>query len=452
MHVPTPISKWTQPPPPPPHLSNHATPVLPFDCHNHIQLGDWISISGSSPLARKGSNVVVDEDDVVRQQYRDTIIEEIRTTVPNCCGMALMSTHPRDFEIVQLLGSSSDTGNTGTSISEVNDPPFQCIPCFGIHPWFVHELTEDDWCPVNEEWNDGDIVVSVGEVDPIHPITIPTLVSTKFLYNYYQEYGGCPRWMYQMETYIRENPTAIVGEIGLDKFHYTTGTTVDTNDDTRNYSVNNAATTTTTTTTEKQLTTPIEQQILVFRCQLEMAIRYQRPVCIHCVHAFGPLLDTLATIKREYSSSSSSCSSSSSSKKNQQGNNLHPFPIARLYFHAYGGKLNTILQILSVCEGVNHKKSHSNRTTTPTTNCTILTKCYFGFAPCVNFRSPKTADIIRTIGISRLLLETDHEDLSLVSSSLTEGIQYIATALKLDTTTVVEQTTKNAAEFYNLKY
>jgi Tat protein secretion system quality control protein TatD with DNase activity len=171
---------------------------------------------------------------------------------------------------------------------------------------------------------------------------------------------------------------------------------------------------------------------------MDVAIRYQRPVCIHCVHAFGPLLDTMAAIKRQYTS--------------RNINNKSTFPLSKIYFHAYGGKLNTVLQILALCEGKSHTKKSTTTTNivTATTTISSTTKCYFGFAPCVNFRSPKTVEIIRYIGISRLLLETDLEDVSLISNSINDGIQYIATALDLDTTTVIEQTTKNAMEFYNL--
>jgi Tat protein secretion system quality control protein TatD with DNase activity len=162
-------------------------------------------------------------------------------------------------------------------------------------------------------------------------------------------------------------------------------------------------------------------------------------------------LDIMANIKQQYYQRSKNARNN----KNNTITNLQQnptFPISKIYFHAYGGKLNTVLQILSLCEGMNHKqKPNTHHPIAPTINTTTTnTKCYFGFAPCVNFRAPKTADIIRSIGLSRLLLETDLEDLSLVSSSLQDVIQFIATVLNIDTTTVIEQTTKNAIEFYNL--
>lgn len=372
--------------------------LLPlFDSHNHIQLGDWIS---HHRRAVPGDDV--DDHPSLPPIYNmDDIMNEIRMAVPECCGMALMSTHPRDFDIIHVLSHFSGT----------NDPlfplDFTVVPSFGVHPWFVHELTEEDWESVTTE---------------------TTMETMSFLSKYFLEHGR-PRWMHRIETYISENPNAIIGEIGLDKFHYTTTTLPDCDDDNSKLNNNDKQ----HSMIQKVLTTPIEQQVLVFRLQMEMAIQYRLPVCVHCVHAFGPLLDALADIKQQYH-----CSN------DHRKNNNTTFPIAKIYFHAYGGKLNTVQQILSLCEG-KAPPTKSNATATTTT-----TKCYFGFAPCVNFRSPKTMDVIRAVGLSRLLLETDHEELSFVSSSLQAGVQYIAQALNVDTNTVMEQTTKNAMEFYNL--
>lgn len=57
---------------------------------------------------------------------------------------------------------------------------------------------------------------------------------------------------------------------------------------------------------------------------------------------------------------------------------------------------------------------------------------------------------MQKIGLERLVLETDHEDASLVSDSLRQGIAFIAEALKVDEATVIETTTQNAYELYCL--
>ena len=75
---------------------------------------------------------------------------------------------------------------------------------------------------------------------------------------------------------------------------------------------------------------------------------------------------------------------------------------------------------------------------------------YFGFAPVVNFRSPKTADIVKRVGLERLLLETDHEDASLVPGSMKESISFLSDVLECSEQHLIEQTTANAYEFYGL--
>lgn len=253
--------------------------MLPFDAHNHVHMGP------ADPLL----------------------------PLENVSGMAVMSTHPRDFFRVESLS---------------HQHPRQIVPCFGVHPWFLHEAGEQS------------------------------------------------DWMEDIQRYLEENPKAIVGEIGLDGFHFDAET--------------------------KALTSPMEQQVEAFTQQLQLATDLNRPVSIHSVKSFGPLLSILS----------------------KQA--LPP----KLYFHAFGGKVGTVNQILSLC-----KKQD----------------VYFGFAPIVNFRSPKTPAVLRKIGIERLLLETDHEDARLVANSMRVGMQYIAEALDVSEATLIETTTNNAKKFYGLE-
>lgn len=76
---------------------------------------------------------------------------------------------------------------------------------------------------------------------------------------------------------------------------------------------------------------------------------------------------------------------------------------------------------------------------------------YFGFAPVINFRSPKTMDVVRHVGLDRLVLETDHEDASRVPESIENGIRLLAQALDESEETIVERTTENAFELYGLQ-
>lgn len=67
-----------------------------------------------------------------------------------------------------------------------------------------------------------------------------------------------------------------------------------------------------------------------------------------------------------------------------------------------------------------------------------------------DFRSPKTAQVMKKVGLERLVLESDHEDAALVQESMRQGIAYIADTFAVDERTVIEKTTENARVLYGL--
>ena len=79
------------------------------------------------------------------------------------------------------------------------------------------------------------------------------------------------------------------------------------------------------------------------------------------------------------------------------------------------------------------------------------TQIYFGFAPVINFRSPKTANVVRKVGLHRLVLETDHEDASRVSKSMIQGIEFLSQTLEVSPEELITQTTKNSYKLYGIE-
>jgi TatD DNase family protein len=331
--------------------------ILAFDAHNHIHLGrsnvplptlfagcTSSCISSSSGSGAEGSRLG---------------------------GIAIMSTHPRDYPTVLELSRSIPC-----ACLSLHDIEVKVVPCFGVHPWFLHELN-------NKDESDDDVVTT--------GIAHHTATTDNESDHHQTAAVSTPMWLQELEHWIKSTPEAIVGEIGMDGFHFdgTTG----------------------------KLTTPMDDQIQAFEAQMEIAARLQRPVSIHAVQCFGPLMMSLSKLKKM-------------KNKNPQtklGTGLPP----KMYFHAFGGKVGTIDQILALCG-------------------TKPGQVYFGFSPVVNFRSPKTASVIRKVGLNRLVLETDHEDASLVPQSIEEVISLIADALNVSRDEVVEQTTRNAFDLYGL--
>lgn len=279
---------------------------LPFDCHNHIHMGP-------------------------NDPSQALIVGSASKDPRALCGMALMCTHPRDYDRIDILMRRLPQ----------DFPSVHIVPSFGVHPWFLHELPIGAW----EKNVDEDK----------------------------------PQWILDLTERLKTTPCAIVAEIGLDGFHFDPIT--------------------------RNLVSPIEKQVEAFRLQLELAHELGRCVSVHSVQCTGPLMETLSLMKRRKT-----------------------FP-SKFYFHAFGGKAGTVDQLIALCKPQ---------------------PVYFGFAPSVNFRSHKTAELVRKVGIDKLLLETDHEDAALVPGSMQDGITFIANALNVSPEDVVRQTTMNALEFYGL--
>jgi Tat protein secretion system quality control protein TatD with DNase activity len=289
--------------------------LLPFDAHNHIHMGATPPIQALLSTSASGPS---DRASVALS------------------GLAIMSTHPKDFERVRDLSHD-------LKLHQPDD--LKIVPCFGVHPWWVSELTQEDW----QEDSARDAL---------------------------------PRWLVEVEDMLVTYPHSIVGEIGLDGFHFDRAT--------------------------GGLKAPMAKQVEVFRLQMELAAKHQRPVSIHTVQCFGVLMDTLSIIKK-------------STVK------LPP----KMYFHAFGGKQGTIDQLLALCGREPGK-------------------VYFGFAPVINFRSPKTADVVRKVGLDRLVLESDHEDAQFVPKSIEDCVDFLASSLDVGEEEVIQQTTRNAFSFYGL--
>nr|XP_043624899.1 uncharacterized metal-dependent hydrolase YabD-like [Erigeron canadensis]XP_043624900.1 uncharacterized metal-dependent hydrolase YabD-like [Erigeron canadensis] len=100
-------------------------------------------------------------------------------------------------------------------VKEMSDNYPSVIPSFGLHPWFIMDRT--------------------------------------------------PNWLTSLREFFDANPSAAVGEIGLDKGSH--GKTIDFND-----------------------------QVETFRLQLQLAKELKRPASVHCVRAFGDLLDIMKSV------------------------------------------------------------------------------------------------------------------------------------------------------------
>jgi len=231
-----------------------------------------------------------------------------------------------------------------------------------------------------------------------------------------------------------------VGEIGLDGARFTYSTDDPSDESSR----------------EKILVSPMMLQVEAMEIQLHLAADLHKSCSIHVVQAWGPLMELLKRVKRTrletvFGSSPDKPKMNRKDRlqerklKKEQGDEsikvdkyLWP-PI--IYFHSFGGKPAVIDQLDALL----------GRSTTLDNGETVLgSQLYFGFAPVINFRSPKTSEVIKKVGISRLVLETDLEDYTDLVNDLHRAVGFVAEALNIDPDTVVEQTFRNSKELYNI--
>ena len=179
----------------------------------------------------------------------------------------------------------------------------------GVERWVCNGSTEADW-------------PAVGELAREHAGIIPC-------FGLHPWYIGerTPAWRETLERLLDEHPSAAVGEIGIDRW-------IEPRDE--------------------------ADQEAVFRAQLDIARRKNRPVMIHCLRAWGWLMDVLQ--------------------------NEPPLP-AGMLIHAYGGSVELIQPLAAM-------------------------GAYFSFAGNVfEPRREKVRAAVKAVPLDRLLIETDAPDM-----------------------------------------
>ena len=402
--------------------------LLPFDAHNHIQLGppppspDLQQLAPAaqaitSAFSDSGRKIGSEEEKNDGNHQRSFLVKSLGDYIhhelkgKHVSGMALMATHPRDFATLLDLEREFKNDTSKKNIdgeSESSEANMTIVPCLGVHPWFLHELdSENDWALVP-------------------PLPSP-LVSEEDR-SYKPRTKPVPNWIINLESILIEHPHLPVGEIGLDNFHFDPIT--------------------------QELTTPMDRQVEALKLQLEVATKFQRPVSLHCVRAVGKLMDVLDELAEENFQrlseewNSSENVSSRCETENDVGKHILP---PRLYFHAFGGKAATAIQLVKTLEKPRRIKIRNDsvkRQTRKKFVSVLPPKVYFGFAPPVNFQSPKTASVIQAVGVDRLVLETDREDVRNIGPDMEAGIAWISEVLGIAEDELVLATNKNARDLY----
>lgn len=180
----------------------------------------------------------------------------------------------------------------------------------GVVHFAVNGVSEKDWHLV-KEMNDS------------YPCVIPNFGLHPWFIR-----ERTPSWLATLKEYLATTPSAAVGEIGLDKG--SVGKQIDFSD-----------------------------QAEIFRQQLQLAKELKRPASVHCVHAFGDLLDILKS--------------------------TGPFP-AGLVLHSYLGSAEMVPELSEL-------------------------GAYFSFSGfLMSMKESKARKMVKSIPRERILLETDAPD------------------------------------------
>ena len=368
-----------------------------FDAHNHVHL----SMQNEVPSLSKEEIHQCSIDDLNFERMEDSkqharnIYQNFSSSFqdgecqPIGC-IAMMSTQPRDFPIVQTIAQELKAYNENEDLTLQKG----VIECYGIHPWMLQQATHDFEHLPNDESD-----------------------------------FKAPKWVPFLKHYLISNPASHVGEIGLDSARWEMDEE-----------------------TKEKLPIPMDLQIEAFEAQMHIAADLKRSVSIHTVHCWGVLMDSLNRIKAERTKLRKEQRQLRKTLKRQLGFETNKDELRNIeiqleelgddtlvfppcmYFHAFGGKSALVDQL----DAITRDKA------SPQASPDV----YFGFAPVINFTAPKTMSVMKKIGLKRLVIESDLENYKRVSDDLRENVKFIANCFDVSEDEVIEQTMMNAENIY----
>lgn len=321
--------------------------------------------------------------------------------------LTIMATRGEDQDLVAQTAQSLSRDRTGAGED-------RAVPCFGWHPWFSHQIALDDnnntasrdTSDEDRKYSHYKTVLSPSPDDPAFISALPPQIPLSQLIT-------------QTRSRLAAHPTALIGEIGLDRAFrlpnpWTTQELADRD------------ATLTPGSREGRALSPfrvhLEHQKAVLRAQLRLAGEMCRAVSVHSVQAHGAVFELLKELwagherKRpsrkerlrrrsaelahvdETESDSGVCESrprrSSGAAGACAGEYHHrsaqplPFP-PRICMHSYSGPVEPIKQFL-------HPGNPSD--------------VYFSFSSVINFHGPsaqKAMDAVKSVPADRVLIESD---------------------------------------------
>ncbi|KAK3398703.1 hypothetical protein B0T20DRAFT_215945 [Sordaria brevicollis] len=326
--------------------------------------------------------------------------------------LTIMATRGQDQDLVASVAEEHGIQD----LSELHESSSsetlkKVVPAFGWHPWFSHQLYDDskekpseDEIQAHKTKHYSSVLSPTPNADFIASLPDPIPLS-KFLSSTRQS--------------LLAHPTALIGEVGLDKAFRLPWGAVD--QSTRNGDLTPGG-------REGRMLSPhhvkMPHQVEILRAQLRLAGELGRPVSLHGVQAHGVLFDTLASlwkghekevvskkkmkmiakgVSEDFSSSSEEEEEvysdddefglkprpKKTKEKKKKAYKPMPFP-PRVCLHSFSGPPEMLKQYLDP---------------------KIPVKCYFSFSMGVNLGTAggeaKFAEVVRACPDGQLLVESD---------------------------------------------
>ncbi|KAL0091382.1 TatD family [Phycomyces blakesleeanus] len=279
---------------------------------------------------------------------------------------------------ITLMGVRQDDWDRVSSVANACNQvsPQKCVPCYGIHPWFSYRV-------IGNQSTENDHYESVLECsDSAEKQELISQLEPPFSFDV---------WHTNLYNRLVADPSALVGEVGLDRAaRLMPGGSI----------VWQGIRPTSVKVT-------MEHQLTILGAQLELARQLNRGASIHCVQSQGHLMTLLHQ----------------TSKKIKKGDKS----LVRLCLHSFGGSPGTIPQFLSV-RGY---------------------KIYISFSVAINSRlvRSKLDQLIKAVPDDRLLLESDIDRPEPLDESLVAIAHIVAGAKGWPIEKVVQQTHSNWIDF-----
>ncbi|CAI7575536.1 unnamed protein product [Penicillium bialowiezense] len=280
--------------------------------------------------------------------------------------------------IMATRGDDQDLVQQATETCFAQSQTERIVPCFGWHPWFSHQISPAD---------------TQDKRDHYDSVLIPSPADDHAFLDLLPDPKPLSEFIFELRTRLQKFPTALIGEIGLDRSFRIPGPWTAEEVENRNDQITPGS------REGRRLShyrVKPEHQRLVLKAQLQLAGEMNRAVSVHSVQAHGAVVDVLKELwaghervvlsrrKRDRQRDAEGVFD----EEEDIASTPKPFP-PRICMHSYSGSVDPIRQLM-------HKSNPSD--------------VYFSFSALINLNGAparKIADVVKALPEDRILIESD---------------------------------------------